>query len=41
MLVHEYANIDWTIVHDVCHHHLDTYKKFAAAALKFRRQENL
>jgi uncharacterized protein YutE (UPF0331/DUF86 family) len=31
MLVHEYSKIDWRIIHDVCHHHLSTYRNFAIA----------
>ena len=34
MLVHEYSKIDWRIVHEVCHKHLDTYKKFAGEIVK-------
>ncbi|MCM2321855.1 MAG: DUF86 domain-containing protein [Oligoflexia bacterium] len=33
MLVHEYSKIDWKIVHDVCHRHLDTFRDFAKAVL--------
>ena len=34
MLVHEYSKINWNIIHDVCHNHLDTYKIFAQVISK-------
>lgn len=31
VLVHEYSEIDWQIVHDVAHQHLQTFREFASA----------
>ncbi len=33
--VHEYASIDWNIVFDVIHNHLDSFKEFLKIAASF------
>jgi uncharacterized protein YutE (UPF0331/DUF86 family) len=32
--VHNYLAIDWQIVHEIAHKHLDDFKRFTAAVAK-------
>jgi uncharacterized protein YutE (UPF0331/DUF86 family) len=32
--VHNYLAIDWQIVHEIAHEHVDDFKRFAAAVAK-------
>lgn len=37
LAVHSYRDIDWTIVHRICHQHLDVFSRFARQVMRIIR----